>query len=168
MTRITLLSVVLNLIGEAVVRRHSAEHHRRLRWGCYARGRAILLAPGAPARPGAASMSMLAYLDATLSLRLRPPAGQRFADNTLPHGAMALIRACMPLHHLMRRKMAAASVGCSEPWLWETSVTLGHSELRYYRRIEHLTRAPSPEEASVRINQAISYSAPGRLAGVSG
>src|SRR6185295_1966616 len=50
------------------------------------------------------------------------------------------------------------SVGCSEPWLWENLCqALGCPDLaRYYRRIEHLTRAPTPEEASVRAHlQAI-------------
>ena len=76
-----------------------------------------------------------------------------FADSVLPqrgHGPYTGLYAFYTTYETQDGRHL--SVGCSEPWLWENLCTaLGRPELAcYYRRIEHLTRAPSPEEASVR------------------
>ncbi len=114
----------------------------------------ILLALYARHRTGRGQHVDVAYLDATISLLAATPLlANAFADSVLPqrgHGPYTGLYAFYTTYETQDGRRL--SVGCSEPWLWENLCTaLGRPELaRYYRRIEHLTRAPSPEEASVR------------------
>jgi alpha-methylacyl-CoA racemase len=76
-----------------------------------------------------------------------------FADGVMPqrgHGPYTGLYAFYTTYETQDRRRL--SVGCSEPWLWENLCkALGRPDLaRYYRRPEHLTRAPTPEEAGVR------------------
>jgi crotonobetainyl-CoA:carnitine CoA-transferase CaiB-like acyl-CoA transferase len=76
-----------------------------------------------------------------------------FADGVMPqrgHGPYTGLYAFYTTYETQDGRRL--SVGCSEPWLWENLCTaLGRPDLAcYYRRIEHLARAPTPEEAGVR------------------
>jgi crotonobetainyl-CoA:carnitine CoA-transferase CaiB-like acyl-CoA transferase len=114
----------------------------------------ILLALFARHRTGRGQHVDVAYLDATLSLLAATPLlAHAFADGAMPqrgHGPYTGLYAFYTTYetHDGRR----LSIGCSEPWLWENLCkALGRPDLaHYYRRLEHLTRAPTPEEASVR------------------
>jgi len=114
----------------------------------------ILLALYARQRIGRGQHVDVAYLDATISLLAATPLmANAFADGVLPqrgHGPYTGLYAFYTTYETKDGRRL--SVGCSEPWLWENLCkALGHPELaRFYRRPEHLTRAPSPEEASVR------------------
>ena len=114
----------------------------------------ILLALYARHRTGRGQHVDVAYLDATLSLLAATPLlANAFADSILPqrgHGPYTGLYAFYTTYETQDGRHL--SVGCSEPWLWDNLCTaLGRPDLAcYYRRIEHLTRAPTPEEASVR------------------
>jgi alpha-methylacyl-CoA racemase len=114
----------------------------------------ILLALYARHRTGRGQHVDVAYLDATISLLAATPLmANAFADGVLPqrgHGPYTGLYAFYTTYETQDGRRL--SVGCSEPWLWENLCTaLGRPDLaRYYRRLEHLTRAPSLEEASVR------------------
>src|ERR687887_1197914 len=114
----------------------------------------ILLALLARHRTGRGQHVDVAYLDATLSLLAATPLlANTFADGVMPqrgHGPYTGLYAFYTTYETQDGRRL--SVGCSEPWLWENLCNaLGRPDLvRYYRRIEHLTRAPTPEEASVR------------------
>jgi crotonobetainyl-CoA:carnitine CoA-transferase CaiB-like acyl-CoA transferase len=114
----------------------------------------ILLALYARQRIGRGQHVDVAYLDATISLLAATPLmANAFADGVLPqrgHGPYTGLYAFYTTYETKDGRRL--SVGCSEPWLWENLCkALGRPELaRFYRRPEHLTRAPSPEEASVR------------------
>jgi crotonobetainyl-CoA:carnitine CoA-transferase CaiB-like acyl-CoA transferase len=120
----------------------------------------ILLALFARHRTGRGQHVDVAYLDATLSLLAATPLlAHAFADDVMPqrgHGPYTGLYAFYTTYETQDGRRL--SVGCSEPWLWDNLCkALGRPDLaRYYRRIEHLTRAPTPEEASVRVQlQAI-------------
>src|SRR5262247_3575791 len=114
----------------------------------------ILLALYARQRLGRGQHVDVAYLDATISLLAATPLlANAFVDGALPqrgHGPYTGLYAFYTTYET--QDGCLLSVGCSEPWLWENLCTaLGCPDLvRYYRRPEHLTRAPSPEEARVR------------------
>jgi crotonobetainyl-CoA:carnitine CoA-transferase CaiB-like acyl-CoA transferase len=114
----------------------------------------ILLALFARHRTGRGQHVDVAYLDATLSLLAATPLmANAFADGVMPqrgHGPYTGLYAFYTTYETQDRRRL--SVGCSEPWLWENLCkALGRPALaRYYRRPEHLTRAPTPEEAGVR------------------
>jgi crotonobetainyl-CoA:carnitine CoA-transferase CaiB-like acyl-CoA transferase len=114
----------------------------------------ILLALYARQRLGRGQHVDVAYLDATISLLAATPLmANAFVDGILPqrgHGTYTGLYAFYTTYETQDGRLL--SVGCSEPWLWENLCTaLGCPDLaRFYRRPEHLTRAPSPEEARVR------------------
>jgi crotonobetainyl-CoA:carnitine CoA-transferase CaiB-like acyl-CoA transferase len=114
----------------------------------------ILLALFARYRTGRGQHVDVAYLDATLSLLAATPLlANAFADGVMPqrgHGPYTGLYAFYTTYETQDGRRL--SVGCSEPWLWDNLCNaLGRPDLaRYYRRIEHLTRAPTPDEASVR------------------
>jgi crotonobetainyl-CoA:carnitine CoA-transferase CaiB-like acyl-CoA transferase len=114
----------------------------------------ILLALFARHRTGRGQHVDVAYLDATLSLLAATPLmANAFADGVMPqrgHGPYTGLYAFYTTYETQDGRRL--SVGCSEPWLWENLCkALGCPDLaRYYRRPEHLTRAPTPEEAGVR------------------
>ena len=114
----------------------------------------ILLALYARHRTGRGQHVDVAYLDATISLLAATPLmANAFADGVLPqrgHGPYTGLYAFYTTYETQDGRRL--SVGCSEPWLWANLCTaLGRPDLaRYYRRIEHLTRAPNLEEAGVR------------------
>lgn len=114
----------------------------------------ILLALFARPRIGRGQYVDVAYLDATISLLAATPLlANAFADGVLPqrgHGPYTGLYAFYTTYETKDGRWL--SVGCSEPWLWANlCAALGCPELApFYRRPEHLTRAPSPEEASVR------------------
>lgn len=114
----------------------------------------VLLALYARHRTGRGQHVDIAYLDATLSLLAATPLmANAFADGVLPqrgHGPYTGLYAFYTTYET--RDGRRLSVGCSEPWLWQNlCAALGRSDLApYSRRLEHLTRAPSPEEAGVR------------------
>jgi alpha-methylacyl-CoA racemase len=113
----------------------------------------ILLALFARHRTGRGQHVDVAYLDATLSLLAATPLmANAFADGAMPqrgHGPYTGLYAFYTTYETQDGRRL--SVGCSEPWLWDNLCNaLGRPDLaRYYRRTEHLTRAPTPEEASV-------------------
>jgi crotonobetainyl-CoA:carnitine CoA-transferase CaiB-like acyl-CoA transferase len=114
----------------------------------------ILLALYARQHTGRGQHVDVAYLDATISLLAATPLMQNvFADNFVPqrgHGPYTGQYAFYSTYETKDGRLL--SVGCSEPWLWQNLCTaLGRPELaRYYRRLEHLERAPSAEEIQVR------------------
>ena len=114
----------------------------------------ILLALFARHRTGRGQHVDVAYLDATLSLLAATPLlANAFADGVMPqrgHGPYTGLYAFYTTYETQDGRRL--SVGCSEPWLWGNLCNaLGRPDLApYYRRPEHLTRAPTPEEASVR------------------
>jgi crotonobetainyl-CoA:carnitine CoA-transferase CaiB-like acyl-CoA transferase len=114
----------------------------------------ILLALYARHHSGRGQHVDVAYLDATISLLAATPLlANAFADGVLPqrgHGPYTGLYAFYTTYETQDGRRL--SVGCSEPWLWENLCTaLGRPDLAsFYRRPEHLTRAPTPEEASVR------------------
>ena len=114
----------------------------------------ILLALFARHRTGRGQHVDVAYLDATLSLLAATPLmANAFVDGVMPqrgHGPYTGLYAFYTTYETQDGRRL--SVGCSEPWLWDNLCkALGRPDLtHYYRRIEHLTRAPSPEEVSVR------------------
>lgn len=114
----------------------------------------ILLALYARHRSGQGQHVDVAYLDATISLLAATPLlANAFADGVLPqrgHGPYTGLYAFYTTYETKDGRRL--SVGCSEPWLWENLCTaLGRPDLTpCYRRPEHLTRAPTPEEVSVR------------------
>jgi crotonobetainyl-CoA:carnitine CoA-transferase CaiB-like acyl-CoA transferase len=114
----------------------------------------ILLALYARQRTGCGQHVDVAYLDATISLLAATPLMQNvFATGFIPqrgHGPYTGQYAFYTTYETKDGKLL--SVGCSEPWLWENlCAALGCPELgRYYRRPEHLERAPSAEEMQVR------------------
>jgi crotonobetainyl-CoA:carnitine CoA-transferase CaiB-like acyl-CoA transferase len=120
----------------------------------------ILLALFARHRTGRGQHVDVAYLDTTLSLLAATPLmANAFADGVMPqrgHGPYTGLYAFYTTYETQDGRRL--SVGCSEPWLWDNLCkALGRPDLaRYYRCVEHLTRAPTPEEASVRVQlQAI-------------
>jgi crotonobetainyl-CoA:carnitine CoA-transferase CaiB-like acyl-CoA transferase len=114
----------------------------------------ILLALYARHRTGRGQHVDVAYLDATISLLAATPLmANAFADGVLPQRGNGPYTGLYAFYTTYETKDGRRlSVGCSEPWLWENLCTaLGRPDLaRYYRRLEHLTRAPSLEEAGVR------------------
>jgi alpha-methylacyl-CoA racemase len=149
------ISGVLNLIGEAgrppaIPLNIIADYGGAAMHGVAG----ILLALFARHRTGCGQHVDVAYLDATLSLLAATPLmANAFADGIMPqrgHGPYTGLYAFYTTYET--RDGRRLSVGCSEPWLWDNLCkALGRPDLaRYYRRIEHLTRAPTPEEASVR------------------
>jgi crotonobetainyl-CoA:carnitine CoA-transferase CaiB-like acyl-CoA transferase len=149
------ISGVLNLIGEAgrppaIPLNIIADYGGAAMHGVVG----ILLALYARHRTGRGQHVDVAYLDATLSLLAATPLmANAFADGVLPqrgHGPYTGLYAFYTTYETHDGRYL--SVGCSEPWLWENLCkALGRPDLaRYYRRLEHLTRAPTPEEASVR------------------
>jgi crotonobetainyl-CoA:carnitine CoA-transferase CaiB-like acyl-CoA transferase len=149
------ISGVLNLIGEtgrppAIPLNIIADYGGAAMHGVVG----ILLALFARHRTGRGQHVDVAYLDATLSLLAATPLmANAFADGVMPqrgHGPYTGLYAFYTTYETQDGRRL--SVGCSEPWLWDNLCkALGRPDLaRYYRRIEHLTRAPTPEEASVR------------------
>jgi alpha-methylacyl-CoA racemase len=149
------ISGVLNLIGEtsrppAIPLNIIADYGGAAMHGVVG----ILLALFARHRTGRGQHVDVAYLDATLSLLAATPLmANAFADGVMPqrgHGPYTGLYAFYTTYETQDSRHL--SVGCSEPWLWDNLCkALGRPDLaRYYRRIEHLTRAPTPEEASVR------------------
>jgi alpha-methylacyl-CoA racemase len=149
------ISGVLNLIGEtgrppAIPLNIIADYGGAAMHGVVG----ILLALFARHRTGRGQHVDVAYLDATLSLLAATPLmANAFADGAMPqrgHGPYTGLYAFYTTYETQDSRHL--SVGCSEPWLWDNLCkALGRPDLaRYYRRIEHLTRAPTPEEASVR------------------
>ncbi len=149
------ISGVLNLIGEAgrpptIPLNIIADYGGAAMHGVVG----ILLALFARHRIGRGQHVDVAYLDATLALLAATPLmANAFADGVMPqrgHGPYTGLYAFYTTYETQDGRRL--SVGCSEPWLWENLCkALGRPDLaRYYRRIEHLTRAPTPEEASVR------------------
>jgi crotonobetainyl-CoA:carnitine CoA-transferase CaiB-like acyl-CoA transferase len=114
----------------------------------------ILLALFARHRTGRGQHVDVAYLDATISLLAATPLmANAFADGVMPqrgHGPYTGLYAFYTTYETQDGHRL--SVGCSEPWLWgNLCKALGRPDLaRYYRRPEHLTRSPTPEEAGVR------------------
>jgi len=149
------ISGVLNLIGEvgqppAIPLNLIADYGGAAMHGMVG----ILLALYSRHRTGRGQHVDVAYLDATISLLAATPLmANAFADGVLPQRGNGPYTGLYAFYTTYETKDdRRLSVGCSEPWLWENLCTaLGRPELaRYYRRLEHLTRAPSPEEASVR------------------
>jgi crotonobetainyl-CoA:carnitine CoA-transferase CaiB-like acyl-CoA transferase len=149
------ISGVLNLIGEvgrapAIPLNIIADYGGAAMHGVVG----ILLALYARHRTGRGQHVDVAYLDATLSLLAATPLlANAFADGVLPQRGQGPYTGLYAFYTTYETQDGRRlSVGCSEPWLWENLCkALGRPELaRYYRRPEHLTRAPSPEEASVR------------------
>jgi crotonobetainyl-CoA:carnitine CoA-transferase CaiB-like acyl-CoA transferase len=149
------ISGVLNLIGEvgrapAIPLNIIADYGGAAMHGVVG----ILLALFARHRTGRGQHVDIAYLDATLSLLAATPLlANAFADGVMPqrgHGPYTGLYAFYTTYETQDGRRL--SVGCSEPWLWDNLCkALGRPDLaRHYRRIEHLTRAPTPEEASVR------------------
>jgi len=149
------ISGVLNLIGEvgrppAIPLNIIADYGGAAMHGVVG----ILLALFARHRTGRGQHVDVAYLDATLSLLAATPLmANAFTDGVMPqrgHGPYTGLYAFYTTYETQDGRRL--SVGCSEPWLWENLCkALGRPDLaRGYRRIEHLTRAPTPEEASVR------------------
>jgi len=149
------ISGVLNLIGEvgrppAIPLNIIADYGGAAMHGVVG----ILLALFARHRIGRGQHVDVAYLDAPLALLAATPLmANAFADGVMPqrgHGPYTGLYAFYTTYETQDGRRL--SVGCSEPWLWENLCkALGRPDLaRYYRRIEHLTRAPTPEEASVR------------------
>lgn len=149
------ISGVLNLIGEtgrppAIPLNIIADYGGAAMHGVVG----ILLALFTRHRTGRGQHVDVAYLDATLSLLAATPLmANAFADGVMPqrgHGPYTGLYAFYTTYETQDGRRL--SVGCSEPWLWDNLCkALGRPDLgRYYRRIEHLTRAPTPEEASVR------------------
>jgi crotonobetainyl-CoA:carnitine CoA-transferase CaiB-like acyl-CoA transferase len=149
------ISGVLNLIGEvgrppAIPLNIIADYGGAAMHGVVG----ILLALFARHRTGRGQHVDVAYLDATLALLAATPLmANAFADGVMPqrgHGPYTGLYAFYTTYETQDGRRL--SVGCSEPWLWENLCkALGRPDLaRYYRRVEHLTRAPTPEEASVR------------------
>jgi alpha-methylacyl-CoA racemase len=149
------ISGVLNLIGEvgqppAIPLNIIADYGGAAMHGVVG----ILLALFARHRTGRGQHVDVAYLDATLALLAATPLmANAFADGVMPqrgHGPYTGLYAFYTTYETQDGRRL--SVGCSEPWLWDNLCkALGRPDLgRYYRRMEHLTRAPTPEEASVR------------------
>jgi alpha-methylacyl-CoA racemase len=149
------ISGVLNLIGElgrppAIPLNIIADYGGAAMHGVVG----ILLALFARHHTGRGQHVDVAYLDATLSLLAATPLmANAFADGVMPqrgHGPYTGLYAFYTTYETQDGRRL--SVGCSEPWLWDNLCkALGRPDLaRYYRRLEHLTRAPTPEEASVR------------------
>ena len=149
------MSGVLNLIGEvgrppAIPLNIIADYGGAAMHGVVG----ILLALFARHRTGRGQHVDVAYLDATLSLLAATPLmANAFADGVMPqrgHGPYTGLYAFYTTYETQDGRRL--SVGCSEPWLWgNLCKALGRPDLaRYYRRPEHLTRAPTPEEAGVR------------------
>jgi crotonobetainyl-CoA:carnitine CoA-transferase CaiB-like acyl-CoA transferase len=149
------ISGVLNLIGEvgrppAIPLNIIADYGGAAMHGVVG----ILLALYARQRIGRGQHVDVAYLDATISLLAATPLmANAFVDGVLPqrgHGPYTGLYAFYTTYETQDGRLL--SVGCSEPWLWENLCrALGCPDLaRFYRRPEHLTRAPSPEEARVR------------------
>jgi alpha-methylacyl-CoA racemase len=149
------ISGVLNLIGEAgrppaIPLNIIADYGGAAMHGVAG----ILLALFARHRTGYGQHVDVAYLDATLSLLAATPLmANAFADGVMPqrgHGPYTGLYAFYTTYETQDGRRL--SVGCSEPWLWDNLCkALGRPDLGcYYRRMEHLTRAPTPEEASVR------------------
>lgn len=149
------LSGVLNLIGEAgqppaIPLNIIADYGGAAMHGVIG----ILLALYARQRTGRGQHVDIAYLDATIALLAATPLlWNIFADGHMPqrgHGPYTGLYAFYTTYATQDNRRL--SVGCSEPWLWENLCTaLGRADLAsFYRRPEHLTRAPTPAEASVR------------------
>ncbi len=152
------ISGVLNLIGEvgqppAIPLNIIADYGGAAMHGVVG----ILLALYSRHRTGRGQHVDVAYLDATISLLAATPLmANAFADGVLPQRGNGPYTGLYAFYTTYETKDdRRLSVGCSEPWLWENLCTaLGRPELaRYSRRLEHLTRTPSPEEASVRAQQ---------------
>src|SRR5438128_4905306 len=149
------ISGVLNLIGEAgrppaIPLNIIADYGGAAMHGVVG----ILLALYARHRTGRGQQVDVAYLDATISLLAATPLlANAFADGVLPQRGNGPYTGLYAFYTTYETQDGPRlSVGCSEPWLWENLCkALGRPDLaRYYRRLEHLTRAPTPEEASVR------------------
>jgi crotonobetainyl-CoA:carnitine CoA-transferase CaiB-like acyl-CoA transferase len=149
------MSGVLNLIGEAgrpsaIPLNIIADYGGAAMHGVIG----ILLALFARHRTGRGQHVDVAYLDATISLLAATPLmANAFADGVMSqrgHGPYTGLYAFYTTYETQDGRRL--SVGCSEPWLWENLCkALGRPDLaRYYRRPEHLTRAPTPEEAGMR------------------
>jgi crotonobetainyl-CoA:carnitine CoA-transferase CaiB-like acyl-CoA transferase len=149
------MSAVLHLIGEvgrppAIPLNIIADYGGAAMHGVIG----ILLALFARHRTGHGQHVDVAYLDATISLLAATPLmANAFVDGVMPqrgHGPYTGLYAFYTTYETQDGRRL--SVGCSEPWLWENLCkALGRPDLaRYYRRPEHLTRAPTPEEAGVR------------------
>ena len=149
------MSGVLNLIGEAgrppaIPLNIIADYGGAAMHGVIG----ILLALFARHRTGRGQHVDVAYLDATISLLAATPLmANAFADGVMPqrgHGPYTGLYAFYTTYETQDGRRL--SVGCSEPWLWENLCkALGRPDLaRYYRRPEHLTQAPTPEEAGMR------------------
>ena len=114
----------------------------------------ILLALFARYRTGTGQHVDVAYLDATIALLAATPLlANAFADGTFPqrgHGPYTGLYAFYTTYETQDGQRLA--VGCSEPWFWDNLCqALGRPEFAsYYRRVEHLTRAPSAADARVR------------------
>ncbi|MBM3224356.1 MAG: CoA transferase [Candidatus Tectomicrobia bacterium] len=114
----------------------------------------ILLALYARHRTGRGQHVDIAYLDATISLLAATPLmANAFAESRMPqrgHGPYTGFYAFYTTYETQDGRYL--SVGCSEPWLWDNLCrALGRPDLTpFYRRAEHLTRAPTAEEAQVR------------------
>ncbi len=114
----------------------------------------ILLALYARERTGRGQHVDVSYLDATIALLAATPLlANAFADGIWPQrgqGPYTGLYAFYTTYETQDGRLL--SVACSEPWLWENLCrALERPDLaRYYRRPEHLTRVPTPEEAHVR------------------
>ena len=149
------ISGVLNLIGEAgrppaIPLNLIADYGGAALHGVVG----ILLALFARQHTGRGQHVDVAYLDTTISLLAATPLLQQvFAAGVIPergHGPYTGLYAFYTTYETKDGKLL--SVGCSEPWLWDNLCqALGRPELaRYYRRPEHLERAPTVEERQVR------------------
>lgn len=149
------LSGVLNLIGEAgrppaIPLNLIADYGGAALHGVMG----ILLALYARERTGRGQHVDVSSLDATIALLAATPLmANAFAHGIWPQrgqGPYTGLYAFYTTYQTSDGRLL--SVGCSEPWLWENLCTaLGRPELaRYYRRPEHLTRAPNAEESRVR------------------
>ena len=121
----------------------------------------ILLALYARHHTGRGQHVDVAYLDATISLLAATPLLQNFfAQGFEPqrgHGPYTGQYAFYTTYETKDGKLL--SVGCTEPWLWENLCkALGRPELAgYYRRPEHLERAPTTEEHQMRAQLQILF-----------
>lgn len=114
----------------------------------------ILLALYARGNSGHGQHVDVSHLDATLSMLAASPLMVPFFDGGVTprrgQGPYSGRYAFYTTYETQDGKLL--SVGSSEPWLWSNLCeALGRPDLsRYARGPEHLTRAPTPEEAQVR------------------
>ncbi len=149
------ISGVLNLLGEpgrppAIPLNLIADYGGAAMHGVIG----VLLALLARSQTGRGQHVDISYLDTTISLLAATPLMDAiFSEGRVPQRGIGPYTGQYAFYTTYEtRDGKRLSVGSSEPWLWDNLCkALGRPDLsRFARTPEHLTRAATPEEVSVR------------------